>query len=312
MTEPALKVAAVDNAATAATDATTNDNTAATNAAVTTRTILDDDAGDNTTTTNEPSWRDRLAGGDEKFRKQLDRFGAEADFGKAYREMEKLKANIKKPLPENPTPEQLAAYRKDNSIPETPDGYEKALKLPEGVIIGEADKPIVAEFLKTVHGKNWTQEAVNDALGWYYSTQDAQQIQLKEAERLARQETITDLQSEWGPEYKASHGMIKSWLERQPDKVGDMLGGARDDNGRALLNNSTFVKWLNNHIRETDPSATILHDAAASGISVKERIEAIQKVIGDDPHRYYKTEEGLRMQEELGRLLQAQSPQDEE
>ncbi len=267
-----------------------------------TGTFIDGDQSDPAPAPTE-SWRDRLAGGDEKFRKQLDRFGAESDFGKAYREMEKLKSTIKAPLPDSPTPEQLAQYRKDNGIPETPDKYD--IKLPDGIVMGETDKPVVAEFLKSMHDKNVSPDVVNAALGWYYQTQDVQQAQHKEAERIARKETIEELRKEWGPEYKASQGMIKAWLDKQPDDAGKMLTSVRDNNGRALLNNATFVKWLNNHIRETDPSATVIHDAAMTGVSIKERVEAIQKIIRDEPARYYKGAEGQRLQDELNRLMSA-------
>ena len=53
---------------------------------------------------------------------------------------------LKAPLKEDATPEEKAAWRAENNIPETPDKYE--LKLSDGLIVGDADKPLVDDFLK--------------------------------------------------------------------------------------------------------------------------------------------------------------------
>lgn len=252
--------------------------------------------------TTELGWREKIAGDDEKFLKHLKRFGSEADFGKSYREMEKSKAQVKKPLSENPSDEEIAAYRKDNGIPDAPDGYD--IKLEEGMVIGEAEKPIVDEFLKTMHEKNMPNETVNQVLGWYYKTQDMQQAQAQEAERLAAQETVKELREEWGPEYKANHGMIRAWLDRQPDDVGEMLMNKRDAEGNPIFNDPKFAKWLNNHIRQTDPSATVIHDAEMSGSSVQEEIAKIQKVIAENPEVYKKDKKMQARMSELSSIKQ--------
>lgn len=266
----------------------TNDGPASTN---------DDPSSNGGDDASEKGWREKMAGDDEKFLKQLKRFGSEEDFGKAYREMEKSKAQIKKPLPEDPSEEELAAWRKDNGIPETPEGYD--IKLPEGMVLGEDDKPMIDGFLEAMHGQNAHGDTVNKALEWYFSTQESQQVQAQEAERVAAQETVKALREEWGPEYKANHGMIKAWLDRQPDGIGEMLLNKRDAEGNPIFNNPEFAKWLNNHIRQTDPSATVIHDAEMSGSSVQGEIAKIQKVIRDNPEEYKKDK---KMQARLSEL----------
>src|SRR3546814_3644725 len=55
-------------------------------------------------------------------------------------------------LPIYATPEQIAEWRKEQGIPEKPEDYD--LKFDNGLVIGEADKPLVAEFLKASHATN--------------------------------------------------------------------------------------------------------------------------------------------------------------
>lgn len=247
-----------------------------------------------------PGWRERMAGGDEKFLNHLKRYGTEADFGKSHRELEKKIGQVKRDLPDNPTPEQTAAWRKENGIPETHEGYE--IKLPDGIKISETDQPVVNEFLRAMHGNNMTPASVNSALGWYMSLQEKAQVIEKEAENKHRTETIAALREELGPEYKATQGMIGAWLGRQEGDVGEMLMGARGEDGHALMNNKDFVLWLNNHIRQTEPSATVIHDTDMAGSSVDAELAKIQDVIRLDPSKY---NNDPKMQERLLKLATA-------
>ena len=88
--------------------------------------IADKVDADADTTKPADDWRTRLAGGDEKELKRLSRFASEADVYKAYRELEKKKSSgeLKQALSKDATPEQIAEWRKENGIPETPDKYD--------------------------------------------------------------------------------------------------------------------------------------------------------------------------------------------
>src|SRR5215467_12925863 len=69
------------------------------------------------------SWREDLAGGDNAFRKTLDRFDSPAALAKAYKELTArlssgdLKAT--RPPPGNPTPEQIALWRAEQGLPQS-------------------------------------------------------------------------------------------------------------------------------------------------------------------------------------------------
>lgn len=265
-------------------------------------TFLNDDGSKGAEGQNsEPGWREKIAGGDEKFLEQLKRFGDEATFGKTYRELEKLKNQIKKPLPENPTAEQIAAWRKDNGIPETPDKYE--IKFEDGYKLPDEYKPAVDGFLKAMHDQNAPPALVNQTLNWYIKQEQMAEVQRVEAEKAHRQEAIEKLRTELGPEYKATQGMIQAWLGRQGE-VGNALVNARGPDGRALFNNPDFVLWLNNYIRQTEPSATVIHDTEMAGSSIDDEISKIQDVIRNDPQKY---NNDPKMQERLQKLKSAKA-----
>jgi hypothetical protein len=54
-----------------------------------------------------------------------------------------------KRLPKDAKPEQVAEWRKNNGIPESPEKYD--FNLPDGLVMGEADLNVARKFLKK-HG----------------------------------------------------------------------------------------------------------------------------------------------------------------
>src|SRR3546814_10458699 len=76
-------------------------------------------------------------------------------------------------LPIYATPEQIAEWRKEQGIPEKPEDYD--LKFDNGLVIGEADKPLVAAFLKASHATNVTPAQAKAQIASYYAIQEQQQ-----------------------------------------------------------------------------------------------------------------------------------------
>lgn len=106
------------------------------------------------------NWRDMMAGGDEKFRKQLERYQSPADVGKKGRELEaKLSSGeYRRDLPRDATPEQLAEWKRERGLPEGVEGYLDNLMLPDGVVLGENDKPVASGFAEAAFRNNVTQD----------------------------------------------------------------------------------------------------------------------------------------------------------
>src|SRR5262245_8333661 len=93
-------------------------------------------------------WRLRIAGDDKELGKQLERYATEADFGKAHVSLRsKLSSGEYRRVPgKDSTPDELAAWRADMGLPSSADGYVADLALPDGTVLGEADKAIMLRF----------------------------------------------------------------------------------------------------------------------------------------------------------------------
>lgn len=144
-------------------------------------------------------WRSRLAGDDKDALKRLARFPDEASLYKSYRALEQRLSSgeLKKPLADNASPEDIAAWRRDNGLPESQDGYLDALALPNGVVIGEADKPVVREFAAAALDGHVAPEQFNRMVAKYYEIQDAQRIAREDADATFKQSAESELRTEW-------------------------------------------------------------------------------------------------------------------
>jgi len=239
-------------------------------------------------------WRDLMAGGDEKERKRLDRFRSPVDVYKSNRELEKKMSagEIKAKLADNATPEQVTAWRKDNGIPETPDGYLE--KLPDGLVIGADDKPMLESFLADVHGQNAPPAVVAKALDWYYRQQEEQIAATSLADKTFKQASEDALRAEWGGEFRSNVNSIMSFLDAAPPTddgapLKDLLMGARLSDGTMLGNNPAALKWLASLAQEANPSGFVAPSAGTSQLeSVETEIATIQAKMRSDRAGYDK------------------------
>jgi hypothetical protein len=228
----------------------------------------------------EQTWRDRMAGADPKFRKQLDRFQSEADFAKSYQALQqKLSSgDFKQTLPDNATPEQLTAYRKDNGIPETADKYD--LTLPDGLVIGEADKPIVDGFLKAMHEQNASPAVVKSALATYYKSLEATKAAEYQRDTETLVKTTDDLRAEWGQDYKKNVNIFENYLSTLPKDFADNLRGARLADGRKLCASVEGVKYLVDLGMEKNPAAALLPNSSTPGPDIIAEMTQMEKRFG--------------------------------
>lgn len=254
-------------------------------------------------------WRDLMAGGDEKERKRLDRFRSPVDVYKSNRELEKKlsSGDVKAKLAADATPEQIAAWRKDNGIPEKPDGYLE--KLPSGLVIGDDDKPMLEGYLAEVHGANASPEVVAKTLDWYYRQQDVAAAAQADADKAFKQSAEDALRAEWGAEYRGNVNSIMSFLDAAPptddgSPLKGLLMGARLSDGTLLGNNPTALKWLASLAQEANPAGFVAPSAGTSQAdSVAAEIAKIEGIMRTDRRAYDKDE---KMQARLRDLYDAQ------
>jgi hypothetical protein len=288
-----------DTAAADTTTTETNTTATETQAVETQQTNAATETQATTTTTTEQKaapddWatlRAKIAGEDEKVLKRLSRYGTLEEAIRAGVEAQNKIGSIKaanKPG-KDATPEEMAAYREANGIPESPDKYE--VNLPNGIVVGEADKPFLDAFLKTAHEENLTPAQVNKLA--------ATQLELKEKEVQARAEKDAQSLEEaqkalnspevWGSEAKLNINMITSLLDTAPKGVKEQLLGARMGDGTPLGNHVDTLKWLASIARERNPLATVV---PGSGSNAQQALESemmkLEKMMTDSASDYWK------------------------
>ena len=142
---------------------------------------LDEEAADGKAPAAWPDdWREKVAAAannDPKIAAQLKRFGSFDAYIKstiALRQKMSSGEYKRAALPADASEAEKAEWRKDNDIPDNPDGY--GLPQVKGHEWTDADKPIVGDFLKDLHAAGTPKAIANQALAWYakFQTQQAE------------------------------------------------------------------------------------------------------------------------------------------
>ncbi len=253
-------------------------------------------------------WRQRLAGEDAKELKRLERFGSPLDIMRSYRALEQRVSSgeLKKALPENASDEEKATWRKENGIPDKPDGYIEKLALPNGIVPGEADKPILNDFAKRAMEKNWSPNQYNEAVSWYYENLDAQRAAQEDADAQHKQTAEDDLRSEWGPDYRRHVNAVGNLLSTAPEGLADRLLAGRTADGKKIGDDPAIVRWLSQLSREINPAATLVPAGTSdAGKNISDRIADMEKMMGDRSSDYWRGPKAEAMQAEYRDLITA-------
>lgn len=202
-------------------------------------------------------WREAYAGEDTKKLAQLKRYESpKAAMDALFAAQEKIKSGaFKEPLGKDAKPEEVAAWRKANGIPEAAEGYYD--KLPEGVVMGDADKEGFKDFLSDAHANNAPPEFVTMAMQAYQKRQEQLNVAIQEQDNTAKNECIAVLSKEFGPEYGANINTMRSFVEANfPKETHEDFYGARLADGTALFNHPDMIRALVRVAREVNPMGT--------------------------------------------------------
>jgi hypothetical protein len=261
-------------------------------------------------------WRQRVAeyvgGGDEKAvkreLKRLERFTDPNGIYAMSRELESKFSQgglIKKPG-KDAKPEEVAEFHKALGVPDKPEDYLKDVKLASGAVIGDADKPVVTEFVGAMHKAGAPPAVVNEALNWYYKSQESQAAAIDEADDKHRVEAERALKDEYGPAYKRYTNSISSVFKTAPGGTtlenGSLFGrlmGGRTADGKIIGNDPDMVRFLVNIAREINPAATVVEDGGESGVSIENEIASLEKRMREDRPSYFKDERAQARYREL-------------
>lgn len=259
-----------------------------------------------TATVWDDKWRETYAGTDAGRLNVLKRYTdpkamMDAHFSLKQR-VDSGELKSVKPLTKDATPEQVTAWRAENGIPANAGDY--LANLPNGLVIGEADKPVMTGFAEALHKANAPPSIVHAALGWYNSFQEQQAADIVKSEKEAKQRGEDELRTTWGPEYRTNLNLANDFLTSSAgDDVAKALSNAVLPDGTLLGDNPKALQWLAKIAREVNPVATLLpNGVSGTGASIDTRIGEIEKTMRTNRAAYNKD---VRMQNEYVQLIDA-------
>lgn len=241
----------------------------------------------------------KLAKRTDSLRKELSRYKSAEDYmlaGFAAREKIRSGEYRKTKLPEDATEEEVAAWRKDNGIPEKPAAYE--IPKVAGHRWTEDDDPFIESFKGIAHNANFSQSQMDAAAKWYAATMAEQQdqyLQMMSSLDKEDRETARDtLRAELGgSDFKPSLILMERLLkdeEAMPNGIGEKMMSARyqDEDGRSrrLINNPDIARFLISVARDTyGDNAMISGDARTT---MNNRKKEIEDLMSTDITEYYR------------------------
>jgi hypothetical protein len=193
---------------------------------------------------------------------------------------------LKPALGKNPSPEDLATWRKEHGIPETPDKYEL------GADVQGMDKEALKKVLAIAHATNQTPEQVKASLGALKLLAQSSAEQRHEAD-VATQKTSEDaLRAEWGPEYRRNINLIHGMLDgTTAPKFKDMVLGGRLADGTPIGSSPEALKWLASLALIQNPTGVVVPGSEANPMKgIDDEIGKIEKTMREHRQTYNKDE----------------------
>lgn len=237
-------------------------------------------------------WRSAVAGDDDKFKSTLDRFSTPADFGNSFREaQQKIRSGQLKPeLPEDATEEQIKDFRRDNNIPLEPTGYLD--NLPDGLVVGEDDKELMADFMGALHSANADPKIAVAAIEWYNDFAEKQQEAIADLDTEQAREAVDalrDPETGWGQDFRQNMNLIKSALDTYfGEDAKDQLLNGRYQDGRGFFNDPTVLMGLAQMARAVNDVAPIIAQDPNKMQSLHDEIEELENYMKNERTKYNK------------------------
>lgn len=253
------------------------------------------DSGESKVTSDFPeTWREIMSGGDPKALSYFKRYASPANVGKALlglrSKMDAGEIVRTKPEGDPNDPKHVEAlneWRAQAGVPEKPDGYLE--KVPDGLVIGEDDKPHVESFIKDMHGADAPPGYVHKALQWYAGVKEQNAQARAEADKTFRVQAEDSLRSEWGPEYRPNINGVRSMFQNYGnDGLLDKFFGARMADGTPLGDDPDTLRFLVSLDKQINPQGTVPPPDSVAGKAMASEKDTIRKAMQDQGSDYYR------------------------
>ena len=226
------------------------------------------------------NWRESIAGDDEALLNVLKRHkDLRSVLKSGWEAQQKIRrGEVSNGLPENPTDEQLAAWRQANGVPESADKYE--LDIEEGLVLGEVDTRILQEVQAAAHRENIPAAALSKITNAFLHGRQQEQEALQAQDGLHQQQATRQLKEAWGQDFQANVNLAKMFLSQLPEEVRDNVASARMADGRALFNSPEVLDYIAEHMRKIAPAATLVPNSSNPLQSINEEIKRLEDRMG--------------------------------
>jgi hypothetical protein len=192
-------------------------------------------------------------------------------------------------------PEDIADFHKAIGVPEKPEDYLKDVKLDNGAVIGDADKPVIGAFAEAMHKAGAPPPVMTAALNWYYQHQEDIAAQQDEADEEYRRESERALKEELGPAFKRQTNAIASLFATAPggadpkneNSLYARLVGGRTADGKLIGNDPEVMRWLIGLVGEVNPIASVVEDGGTSVKSIEKELEDLKTLRKTDRQKYW-------------------------
>lgn len=256
-------------------------------------------------------WREDLAGDDKDAAKDLAKY---TDPKAVYKSLRDLQTKISKGelktapagFPAQGTDEQKAAWRAAQGLPGTKEDYVKNIALPNGVVLGEADKPFLDSFAQKIFEDGGTQSELSRAVNWFYQAQDAAEQSRNDGDGQFRVDSMVALRQEWGNDYNGNMAAFGAFKAQMPADLQAMIFTARTADGQILGNHPAFLKIGAALGREINPAASIMPaDPLNAGKSMESELAHLESLMGDPRSEYNRGPKANQMQARYRELTDA-------
>ena len=224
--------------------------------------------------------------------KYMERFDSPAAFGKAFNEAQHTirSGQLKSELPEGATDEDVAAFRKDNGIPAEAAGYMEGL--PDGLVIGDDDKPIAEFFMNRLHSVNADPKVAHALLTGYSEFAEAEQDAQAQIDTADSKEATDALRNEWKADYRTNINAVETFLLNTFGKeVKEQFMNGRFGDGKAFMNDPRVLQAIAAVQRKIDPLVPLLHTGDGDPAeSLNDEITKIELFMKEHRTKYNKDE----------------------
>ena len=126
-------------------------------------------------------------------------------------------------LPENPTEEQLTAWREKNGIPAEADAYDLGLGDME---LSERDTALMGDIKAAAHELGVNQQQLAGIVGKYFESQQAVVLEREALDQQALRDGEITLKKLWGADTERNKNIFNAMTAQLPQELNDMIHSA--------------------------------------------------------------------------------------